>query len=251
MQVRIGDDLHDEHRIGMDSLMPALRGKVPVATSPPDPGAFFWTYQDAVTAGAAAIVSVHISGAQSDTVRLAQQVASRVRIPVHVVDSRTTGTSLGFAALAAARVSQAGGDAAKVVAAAAEKAQRCTALFYVDTLEYLRRGGRIGSARAMIGSALGIKPILTVSEGEVAPADRARGRRRALQRLVDQAVEIAAGRPVDIAVEHFADEEAARILLAELRRELPGIREVLFTQTSATIGVHVGPATLAVTIAPA
>lgn len=250
MQVRIGGAVDDESRVAMDDLLPALREGAEVATGPPDPGAFFWAYQDAISRGATAIVSVHISGKQSQTLQNAREAAGSVGVPVHAVDSRTTGTSLGYAALAAAQVARAGGSAATVTRAAEQSAERSTALFYVDTLEYLRRGGRIGAASAWIGSALSIKPLLTVRDGQVAPLARARGASRAIRRLTKTALD---GAPAvtDLAVEHFDAEDQARALLDELKRRLPEINECFLTQTSATVGVHVGPGSLGITLSPA
>lgn len=250
MQVRIGGETDDESRVALSNLLPALRGYSDVATGPPDPAAFFWAYQDAIATGATAIVSVHISGKQSQTFENARQAAVSSGVPVYVVDSRTTGTSLGYAALAAARAASAGAHAEAVAAAAQQSADRSTALFYVDTLEYLRRGGRIGAASAWIGGALGIKPLLTVSDGQVAPLARVRGRPKALRKLVATALGAAQG-PVDIAVEHFAAEDEARKLLDELKHKLPQINECFLTRTSATVGVHVGPGSLGLTLSPA
>lgn len=251
MQVQIDGHTDDESRVAMDDLLPALRGGAEVSTSPPDPGAFFWAYQDAIAAGATAIVSVHISTKQSTTAYAAQQAAASVGVPVLVVDSRTTGTSLGYAALSAAQAARAGGDAQAVARAALDRAQHSTALFYVDTLEYLRRGGRIGTASAWIGTALAIKPLLTVREGQVAPLAKARGATKAMRKLAATAVEGAPRGAVDIAVEHFDGEEPARQMLAELQRQLPEVNECFLTQTSATVGVHVGPGSLGVTISSA
>lgn len=255
MQVQIDGQADDESRIAMNDLLPALRSGAAVSTSPPEPGAFFWAYQDAIAQGATAIVSIHISTKQSLTARSAQQAAASAGVPVIVVDSQTTGTSLGYAALSAAQAARAGGDAQAVARAAVERAQHSTALFYVDTLEYLRRGGRIGAASAWIGTALSIKPLLTVRDGQVAPLAKARGAGKAMRKLAATAVEGAArgasDGPIDIAVEHFDGEDQAREMLAELQRKLPRINECFLTQTSATVGVHVGPGSLGVTISTA
>ncbi|MGH3438811.1 MAG: DegV family protein [Sciscionella sp.] len=248
LQVIIGNQPDDEARVPMSVLLPALQAQSEVSTSPPETGAFFWTYQAAAAAGASAVVSMHISGRQSETLRRAQEAAAEVRIPVHVLDSQTTGTSLGYAALAAARVAQAGAGPQHVLETATAKMKRSKTLFYVDTLEYLRRGGRIGTAAAWIGTKLSIKPLLTVTEGQVAPLVRERGKERALRKLVKLATDYAGTAPVDIAVEHFAAPRDAQELLAELKTSIPEIREIIFTEVSATVGVHVGPGALGLSI---
>ena len=115
-------------------------------------------------------------------------------MPVHVVDSGTTGMSLGYAVLAAARVAGAGGGPRRVMDALARRLEGSAELIYVDTLEYLRKGGRIGAAAAFLGSALSLKPLLTMKGGQVAPLDRVLGTERALRRLVEQAVRKADGK---------------------------------------------------------
>ncbi len=250
IQVRIGDRVEDESRVPVPKLVDALRGKLDVATAPPDPGAFFWSYADAAAAGAEAIVSLHVSTGLSQTVGAARQAAAQVQVPVHVVDTRTCGMSLGYAVVAAATAAAAGGDANRVVSAARHTVRRSTELLYVDTLEYLQRGGRIGRATAALGSALGMKPLLTVTDGQIAPLDKVLGAERALRKLVDIAVERAGEEQVDIAVEHFDAAERARTVLEQLRAQLPDVRRFLVTQVSSAIGAHVGPGALGVTVSP-
>jgi DegV family protein with EDD domain len=187
VQLHVGDRLEEERRFDRARLVDELRSGGRVATSPPDPGAFFRTYQQAATSGASEVVSVHVSGRMSATVRAARDAARRVRIPVHVLDSGTTGMSLGFAALSAARAAGAGAQARRVIHAAETRYRTSTELIYVDTLKYLRRGGRIGAATAMLGSMLSIRPVLTVVDGEVAPVAKAAGSRRALAKMVSSA----------------------------------------------------------------
>ncbi|GAA1968126.1 DegV family protein [Amycolatopsis minnesotensis] len=252
VQLHVGSRTDDEHRFERPELVEALRHGTPVSTSPPDPGAFFWAYQDAVSRGATAIVSVHISGRMSATVRAAREAANQVKVPVHVLDSETTGMSLGFAALSAARTAAAGADPRRVIEAAERRYQGSTELIYVDTLEYLRRGGRIGAAAAVLGTALSIKPLLTVTNGEVAPLARVPGTRRALQRLTDLAGQHAGRGPVDVAMVRFgsADERVDEVA-NRLRAELPDMRDNMIVEASTIIGAHVGPGALGITVSPA
>ncbi|MGH3622341.1 MAG: DegV family protein [Sciscionella sp.] len=250
MQLRIGAILDEERQVSSEKLASAMNANVPVSTAPPDPAAFFWTYSDAVARGAKAIVSMHLSGRLSKTVNAAQQAATGLRVPVYVIDSGMVGMSLGFAVLSAARVAAAGGGAARVLAAAKRRCELGTELIYVNTLEFLRRGGRIGGASALLGTALSIKPVLTVQGGEVVPLDRARGTKRALRKMVDAAVRQADGQRVDVAIEYFESEENADDVRGKLELELPSVNEVLVTRVSAILGAHVGPGAVGIAVSP-
>ncbi|NUS44886.1 MAG: DegV family protein [Mycobacteriaceae bacterium] len=249
-QLQVGEQTHEEARIPPEQLIDAMRDRVPVATAPPHPGAFFWAYQDAANADAAAVVSLHISAKQSQTCKIARDTANQSRIPVYVVDSATTGMSLGYAVLAAATAAAGGGSVRDVLQAAHQRFTTSTELIYVDSLEYLRRGGRIGAAAAMVGTALSVKPLLTMSDGQVAPLNRVFGADRALRKMVDTAVELAGAKQVDLAVEHFGAPELAVELADRLRARVPSAQQCMITQVSAIIGAHVGPGALGVTVSP-
>ncbi|MQA11127.1 MAG: DegV family EDD domain-containing protein [Pseudonocardiaceae bacterium] len=248
VQLHVGDRTDDEARIDNDDVLDAMRGGVAVSTSPPDVNAFFWTYQQAITSGAEAIVSVHLSGRMSATVEAAREAGGYVRVPVHVLDSQTTGMSLGYAALGAARVSAAGGNPRRVIAAAEHRFTTSAELVYVDTLEFLRRGGRIGAASALLGTALSIKPLLTVRSGEVAPLAKVRSTKRAIERMLDLAVERAASHEVDLAVTRFGQDDRAKDVCLRLRERLPHAREPLLVESSAVIGAHCGPGAFSITV---
>ncbi|HEY0804726.1 MAG TPA: DegV family protein [Pseudonocardiaceae bacterium] len=250
-QLRIGDDFDDEARVSGERIVSAMRGRMAVTTAPPDPGAFFWAYQDAAVSGASAVVSLHVSSRMSQTCEMAKEAARQTRVPVHVLDSGTLGMSLGFAVLAAARVALAGGALGQVLAIAGVRIARSTELLHVDTLEYLRRGGRIGAAQHLIGSALALKPMLTVRRGEVTPLDRTVGADRALRKMVDRAVTLAGGRPVDLAVEHIGSDERVPGVLAALRERVGNLKELLPVAVTSIITAHVGPGAMGITISPA
>jgi DegV family protein with EDD domain len=209
-------------------------------------------YKAVASAGATAIVSVHLSAELSGTYESAQMAASRAPVPVTAVDSRQVGIGTGFAVLAAADARDAGAGAAQVAEAATRRSAATTSLFYVDTLEYLRRGGRVGAAAAFVGSALAVKPILRVTDGRVGPFERVRTASRALARLADLAVEAAGDSPVDVAVAHLASEERATQLAAALQARLAqGLegRQVVVGEVGAVLGAHVGPGMVAVSVA--
>jgi DegV family protein with EDD domain len=255
LQVVIGARVLDE---GPDGATPevvaqALRDFVPVSTSRPAPALFAELYRCLEAEGVEEIVSIHLSGEMSGTFESAQLAALEVDLPVHVVDSGQVGIATGFAALTAADVLEAGGTAQQAAEAALARGEAATSLFYVDTLEYLRRGGRIGAAAAIFGSALSVKPLLEIAGGKVVPRERVRTASRALARLAELAVEAAGDRPVDVCVSHLANagraEELAATLTERLAEGLEG-REVMCGELGAVLGAHVGPGMVAVCVAP-
>ncbi len=254
LQVVIGATPYDE---GVDGgvtpqmLADALSAWTPVSTSRPNPETILEAYEDVAAAGATEILSVHLSAELSGTFESAQVAARRASVPVTVVDSRQVGMGTGYAVLAAADAIDEGADAATAAVAARRRAERTTSLFYVDTLEYLRRGGRMGAAAALIGSALAVKPILTLDQGRVVPRDKVRTAARALARLEELAREAAGDAPVDVAVAHLASPDRAEQLAAHLVQRLEdGLegRAVSVGEIGAVLGAHVGPGMVAVAV---
>ena len=227
----------------------ALRERrVHVTTSRPTPAEFAAAYR---RSGSRQVVSAHLSARLSGTLDAAHLAAREVAaegIEVRVVDTRTIAMGLGFAVLAgvAAAQEQAGLD--EVEAAVRRAAADTTLLFYVDTLEHLRRGGRIGAAAALLGNALAVKPLLHVVDGAIAPLERVRTTSRALARMEDHAVTAAASGPVDVAVHHLAAHERAADLAARLRTRLPRLRTLHLSEVGAVVGAHVGPGLLGVVV---
>ena len=255
LQVVIGSEVHDEGTPGASSarVASALYGTVPVSTSRPAPAALLEVYRSVADAGAEAIVSVHLASQMSGTVESARSAAARAPVPVHVVDSRQVGFATGYAAVAAADAAARGAGVEEAANAARARAAACRSLFYVDTLEHLRRGGRIGSATALLGGALSVKPLLAVEEGVVVTLERVRTSGRALARLADLAVEHAGRRPVDVGVAHLANPERAGQLSEQLGERLAGPlegRDVWCAELGAVLGAHVGPGMIAVCVAP-
>lgn len=255
LQVVIGATVFDEGPEGAtpDLVAQALRDFVPVNTSRPSPALFAELYRQLAEEGAHEIVSVHISGEMSGTFESAQLAALEVEVPVHVVDSTQVGIATGWAALTAVDVAAAGGDGDEAARAALARGEASTSLFYVDTLEYLRRGGRIGAAAAILGSALSVKPLLQIVDGRVAPLERVRTASRALARLEDLAVEAAGEVAVDVCVSHLANAERAEELRARLTARLvDGLagRDVMCGELGAVLGAHVGPGMVAVCVSP-
>ncbi|HEX2073541.1 MAG TPA: DegV family protein [Geodermatophilus sp.] len=223
-----------------------------VSTSRPTPGDFVGAYRRRLDAGADRLVSVHLSAELSGTWDAARLAAGQVgEHIVTVVDSRSAAMGTGFAVLAAARAAAAGADAGTVAAVARRTAAATRTLFVVDTLEHLRRGGRIGSAASVLGTALAVKPVLHVADGRVVPLEKVRTSGRALARLVQRGVEAAADGPVAVAVHHLAAPERAERLADELRERVPDLRELYVSELGAAIGAHVGPGAVGIVVAPA
>jgi DegV family protein with EDD domain len=250
LQVVIGGTSYDDGATSADAVAEALKTFTPVSTSRPAPHTFVDTYAECARNGAEAIVSIHLSGDMSGTFEAAMIGAKESPIPVHVVDSRSLGMGLGFPVLAAAEAAAAGEDAAGVEAAARARMKLISTYFYVDTLEYLRRGGRIGAAQALFGTALAVKPLLTIKNGRIVPLEKVRTSSRAIARLADIAVQRAGDTPVDLAVHHLSNLEKAHALADTLTTRLPQSKEVVLREVGAVIGAHVGPGLLAVVVAP-
>lgn len=258
MRLAVGGVSYDEGRgITPEEVAQALRDFVPVSTSRPSPAVFNQLYAALADAGHDAIVSVHLSAQMSATLSSARLAARDAAIPVTVVDSETIGMAMGFGVIAAAEAAASGADAAAVSQTARRHTEASTSVFYVDTLDHLRRGGRIGRASALMGSALSIKPLLTVRDGHIEPLERVRTTNKALARLVQHAVDAVAKLEerddvdgVDVAVHHLDSRERAEALIEQLAGELPHARRMLLVELGAVVGAHVGPGTLAVVVTP-
>ncbi len=251
LHVIIGAKTYDEGTGATpETVAAALKQRTPVSTSRPPPEAFLRVYERAFRDGADAIVSVHLSSEVSGTFESAELAARRAPIPVYVVDSRQLGMATGFAVESAAQALDEGVDAEQAAEVARARAEAMTALFYVDTLEHLRRGGRVGAAAALLGSALAVKPLLKVEDGCIVALEKVRTAAKALNRMQEIAVAAAGEEEVDVAVSHLANPAGAEALASGLRARLPQLDDVVVTQVGAVIGAHVGPGMLAVVVAP-
>lgn len=250
LQIAVGGATRDENDITTAEAARALKEWQPVTTSRPAPERFAEAYRAAAGSGAREVVSVHLSAAMSGTVEAARLAAGAAPIPVRVVDSGTVGMGFGFAALTAAAAARSGGTAEQVADAAARRAALTRSLIYVDTLEHLRRGGRIGAAATLLGSALMVKPLLELRDGRLAPLEKVRTSSRALARLEELAVTEAGERRVDLGVQHLAAAGRAESLAARLRDRIPNVQDTYVGEVGPVIGAHVGPGMLGVVVAP-
>ncbi|MEV4329351.1 DegV family protein [Streptomyces sp. NPDC049597] len=249
LTVVLGDQaLEEGTEISARSLALALQKRRPVTTSRPSPETFARTYRAIAENGATGIVSLHLSSELSGTHDAAVLAAKDAPVPVRVVDTGMVAMALGFCALAAGEAAEAGGSLDEAVAAAEKRAEGTSAYFYVDTLDYLRRGGRIGAAQALLGSALAVKPLLQLEGGRIEPLERVRTASRAIARLEEIVAERAGTAPVDIAVHHLAAPERATALAERLRDRVPGLADLHVSEVGAVIGAHTGPGLLGVVV---
>lgn len=216
-------------------------------TSQPSPGQFAEAY-DRLAPEADAIVSLHLSSRLSGTFNSAVQgaKASGAACPVEVVDSRSTSLGLGLIALEAARLARSGASLEAVLAATRGwiPGSRLTAA--LDTLEFLAKGGRIGKARALLGGLLGIKPILGMVDGEVAPVDRVRGGRAAHPRILEILHKrVDRQRPVIAGIGHANAPVWADRLRALVRDQFQ-VAELIQTEVGPVVGANVGPGVVGV-----
>lgn len=238
-------------QVGPAEVAAALTARrVAVSTSRPAPERFARTYREVLDAGADGIISVHLSAELSGTCEAAALAAGEVDGDrIRVVDARSTGMALGFCARAAAIAATAGAELAAVVAAAQAAVAATTTYFYVDTLEFLRRGGRISAASALLGTALSVKPILHVTDGAIAAKEKVRTASRALARLVDLSVEAAGESDVEIAVHHLVASERAREVSSTLAERLGNrLRQQWTSEVGAVVAAHAGPGLVGVVI---
>jgi len=244
-QRRESDELAD-----LDGFYERLRmSEEAVTTSQPSVGDFLSVYEPLVADGRE-VVSIHLSAGISGTYESALQARDRLVSQgkggerIHVYDSRSGCGGMGLVLLSAAKAIEAGGSAQEAIAKADRGRDEMQMWFAVDTLDYLRRGGRIGAARAWIGSTLRVKPILTL-EDEITPVERVRTRARVLDRLADYAQRRHDDGYDGWVVQHVQDPEAAENLV-ESGKEIFGCDPVFCSEIGPVIGAHVGPGLLGI-----
>jgi len=217
-------------------------------TSQPSAGEFIdFFHRVAAESNTDTIVGAYISSGISGTVASAEMAKAQLpELNITVIDSFGTSMSLGFIVLAAARAAAAGKSLDEVVAAAKEVQDRVHILFAVDTLEYLHRGGRIGGAKRLLGTALNIKPLLHLEGGKVEPLAQVRTKRKAVARMLEVAEERLGGKRMAEAAVLDVDSPKEGETVIEQVKERFGISVVYRTQVSPVIGTHVGPGTVGI-----
>ena len=244
-----GDELlHDRVDLTPEEFYQRLESDPIWPTSTlPTPADFEKVYRDAIEAGAQEIVVMTVSSAMSGTFQLAEQVGRNMDVPVHAVDSKGPTMSLGWQVLAAARIRELGGSAAKMIEAAAGVREKLVQIVCLDTLEYLHRGGRIGNAAHFFGSLLDIKPLVKINHktGLVEFCGQARTRKKSIESLVSHFFEqLSPEKPKRIAVLHGGALSDAQALADRIMKEYNPL-ELLVNITGPVLGIHTGPRALA------
>ncbi len=245
LSVRFGSEVY---RDGVDITADQFYGKLRSwpglpATSAPAAGIFAERYREALAAGRSSL-GIHLSSKLSGTYSAAATAAAEFGDEVAVLDSRSASMALGWIVLAAAERARAGASLAEVRELAESLIPRAHVYLTLDSLENLRKGGRIGRATALLGTLLNVKPIITVIDGEVAPVERVRTFGKALSRLAEL---VAQHGPIErLAVGYTDVPEVAGTLRELVEKVLPGV-EVLTFQAGPVIGTHVGHGAVGIT----
>ncbi len=216
-------------------------------TTLPSPAEFEKVYKDAISQGAREIILFTVSAAMSGTYQAAKQVGERMEVPVYVIDSKGPTMSLGWQVLAAARGREKGLNIQEMMKAADQVREKLVQIVCLNTLEYLHRGGRIGSATKFLGTLLDIKPLVQINHqtGTVEPSAQARTRKKSIEVLIERFFEqIQTEKPIHVAVLHGnAPDEAHAI--AERIRKTYAPKELLINITGPVLGLNTGPRALA------
>ena len=191
------------------------------------------------------VVAVHISSALSGTYGNAERTAADLDPKLRVIDSKSAAMGTGFVALAAARAAAAGADLEAVADAASSAVSRGHAFIVVHRLDNLRRSGRIGGARAWLGTALALKPLLRVDDGKLVLAQRVRTASAATATMIDRVCEVVGEGSANLAVHHVANPEGANEVAAALAQRLPACEPALITELGPVLALHVGAGAVA------
>jgi DegV family protein with EDD domain len=214
-------------------------------TSQPSPEDFAQAYAAAAAEGATEILAITITSGMSGTYQSATLAAKDAKVPVSVVDSQNASAGLAAFVRQAARMRDQGASREKIVAALEAMKPHTMVLFSVGTLEYLQKGGRIGRASALLGGLLNIRPILTLEDGKISPAAKARGTKKAIAEIVDRVKAHAAAHPGDLVLDflHIQDVSAAETLRQAVTDAGVTFAEGNVYEIGAVIAAHVGPGT--------
>ena len=246
LNVRFGDQVFKDHiDLSTDEFFSRLKASPQLPkTSQPSVGAFEEAFRKHREAGDD-VVAVLISSKVSGTFGAAELAAKSVdRDHIEIVDSLTTSMALGFLALEGAKHAKTGASRKEVADRIRSLVPKARVLAAVDTLTYLERGGRIGRARALLGSLLNVKPLITLQDGEVAPLGRARGRVQAIDKLVSLLQRD--GKLSNLAVLHGSSRSDAERLRDRVSGNYPGM-EIPLAETGAVIGTYTGPGVIGFT----
>ncbi|HEY8677897.1 MAG TPA: DegV family protein [Candidatus Dormibacteraeota bacterium] len=246
LNVHFGDEVfRDRVDLDGDAFFRKLTASTQLPrTSQPSVGVFEEVFRGIRDKGddiVAVLLSGKVSGTYNSALMAAQSVGAE---HIEVIDSLSASMALGFLALEAAKVAAAGADQRSVTAHVRDLIPRARILCAIDTLTYLERGGRIGKARALVGSLLNFKPLITLRDGEVVPLGRARGRPQMLDRLVELLKRD--GRVTRLAVLHGAAPADAEHLRMRIAPDYPGV-DIIVSEIGPVLGTHTGPGVIGIT----
>ena len=246
LTIRFGaEELVDRVELSTDEFWDRLRSSEALPeTSAPSAGAFEARFRELIADGASGIVCVNLSSRLSATMQAAQVAGAAVTkdCPVHVIDSMTCSLGLGSLVLTAARRASNGDAIDDIVAEVSDRRDRTRLFGSLDTLEFIKRGGRIGNARALLGTMLSIKPVIEVRDGAVEESGRVRTRSRALRLLADKVRE---QRVDSVALLHGQASDVDELL--ELLEAIVPRDEIVVSVVGSVIGTHAGPGVIGVT----
>ncbi len=254
LTIQFGDDIYrDGVDMQVDEFYERLRtGDTLPSTCQPSPADFVKVYESIAEAGDT-IISVHLSSKLSGTYQSSVLAASMLPdIDIVSIDTLSASMGIGLAAIAAAEAVKQEKPKDEVIAVTERAVEQLGVYFMVDTLEFLKRNGRIGRASALMGTLLNIKPILTLQDGVVTPFEKARGKAKALKRIseaIAQYSEEHTGKKLRFGITHAAALDDAEKIAAEIKEQFP-VHDIVIGPIGPTIGVHVGPGTLAVLFYP-
>lgn len=266
----IPDELVEKHRLAVVPLKVQLNGQtyregvdlsqeeffaqLPKAnplpsTSQPSPLEFQEVYEEILKDGDE-IISIHLSSDLSGTYNSARNAASALEgQPIAVVDSRSVSAGIALHVLAAAHMVEAGLSRDEIVSRLGSLAPETLLVLTLDTLEYLKKGGRIGGARALLGGLLRVKPLIYIKDGKLEPGERARSRKKAIEQLVQMEVDRFGDQPLWVGLAEAAADD--RAVLESLAQERLNIQKLIRCQIGPVVATHTGPGTLGIVAMPA
>jgi DegV family protein with EDD domain len=240
-----------EDQVDLDAFFEEMRSAEHLPTTSHPTVDDFRAAYEGLLGSSDAIVSVHSSGQLSQTVEAATEAVARLDAGdrIHVIDSQSAGGGLALIALAGARRAAMGEGVDRVIETVADAKREIKMWFAIDTLEFLRRSGRLGAASAWVGATLRVKPILTIESGQMMPVERVRSSERAFERLVDYARQRSASGADAWVVQHVRSPELADRLV-DAAREVFQTEPVFCSEIGAVVGAHTGPGLLGIGALP-
>lgn len=254
LKVHFGDEAYEDG-VDLNSeqfYQKLAQSEVMPTTSQPTPYQFEEVYRDINREHPdSPLISIHLSANLSGTFQSAHLASQTIgdEIPITVVDSKRASYAIGLIVVEVAELANQGASLETCQSRIDELLKDTTVLFMVDTMEYLQKNGRIGKASALVGSLLKIKPILSLNEeGEVFPFEKARGNKKAIQRIIDEFDERYGQDPVHVGISHAQAESAASELMERLQSEF-NVSKSVIADIGPVIGTHVGPGALSISFA--